>query len=82
LQCPEHGTYELSADGLHVNCSVHGTALEPRQPLRPSPDSRLGELMHQLREVRLVLSFLEDGLHGVVDLEIQEPQKAPPRAIP
>jgi hypothetical protein len=76
MECPEHGRFELSAGESQVACSVHGSAIAPRQPLRPSPDSRLGALLGGLTDVRLNLAFLEDGLHAVVEID-EAPADAP-----
>src|SRR5262249_13195354 len=67
--CPEGGQYELSPDGKTVTCSVHGSALAPRQPARPAENTGLGKLMEGLGDLTATLMFLEDGLHAVVTVE-------------
>jgi len=41
--CPDGGRYTLAEDGRSFSCSVHGSAIEPRQPERPVGPERLGE---------------------------------------
>jgi hypothetical protein len=64
--CPDGGRYAWSDDGKCVTCTVHGSASEPRQPAAPSPASDLGRLLGDLSDLKLTLTFLEDGLHAVV----------------
>ena len=66
--CPDGGQYAWSDDGKHVACSVHGSASEPRQPTAPSPGSDLGRLLSDFSDMKLTLTFLEDGLHAVVTI--------------
>ncbi len=66
--CPDGGRYAWSDDGKHVTCSVHGSASEPRQPAAPSPGSDLGRLLSDFSDMKLTLTFLEDGLHAVVTI--------------
>jgi hypothetical protein len=67
--CPEGGRYELTPDGKGAACSVHGTAAAPRQPPAPLDTSRLGRLLKNFGGMTLALTFLEDGLHAVVEIE-------------
>jgi hypothetical protein len=67
--CPDDGHYEVGADGHSISCSVHGSASEPRQGEAPAASSELGELMRQFSDMRITLTFLEDGLHAVATLE-------------
>ena len=64
--CPDGGRYAWSDDGQRVTCTVHGSASEPRQPAAPSPAGNLGRLLGDLSDLKLTLTFLEDGLHAVV----------------
>jgi hypothetical protein len=66
--CPDGGQYAWSADGKRVTCTVHGSAAEPRQPAAPSPASDLGRLLSDFADMKLTLTFLEDGLHAVVTI--------------
>src|SRR5262249_27790703 len=43
--CPEGGRYERSPDGKWVACSIHGTALEPRQRSAPTDEQPLAKLL-------------------------------------
>jgi hypothetical protein len=70
--CPEGGHYELAADGKAVTCSVHGSALVPRQLAAPADDSRLGRLLRGFGGLTVTFSFLKDGLHAVVTVERRE----------
>jgi hypothetical protein len=68
LYCPDGGKYELSPDGKHVTCSVHGSALNPRQPSAwagPQASSPL----YGTTGLAATLTFLEDGLHVVVTVQ-------------
>jgi hypothetical protein len=67
--CPEGGHYLLSPDGKKCQCSVHGTALRPKQPTRPSEHSKLGRLVNDFSDLKATLTFLKDGLHAVVTIE-------------
>jgi hypothetical protein len=66
--CPDGGQYAWSDDGKQVTCSVHGSASNPRQPAAPSPASDLGRLLSEFSDMTLTLTFLEDGLHAVVNI--------------
>ena len=67
--CPDGGKYEVSADGREVRCSLHGTAMQPRQLLAPSPGSPMGRVMKDFDGLTAELTFLEDGLHAVVTIK-------------
>lgn len=69
--CPEGGHYHVAADGSRVFCSHHGSVHDPQQKLRLSADSAFGQLIKQLHEITLTLTFLEDGLHAVVTIDRQ-----------
>jgi hypothetical protein len=64
--CPDGGTYVVSPDGKSVSCTVHGTALAPRQPSSPSPASAAGRAMRSLNDMTATLTFLPEGLRAVV----------------
>jgi hypothetical protein len=66
--CPEGGRYVWSPDGKTCSCSVHGSALEPRQGLTPSKHG-LHELLRDFRGLTTTFTFLEDGLHAVLNVE-------------
>ncbi len=65
--CPEGGHYER--DGTGMACSVHGTALAPRQAAAPAQDQSLGKLLGGFAGLEATLTFLEDGLHAVVKID-------------
>jgi hypothetical protein len=55
----------VSADGKSVECTVHGTAGRPRQPLAPAEE---GKMLYGAAGISASLTFLEDGLHAVVNV--------------
>ena len=59
----------VSPGGKEVTCSVHGSAMDPRQGRTPSDKSNLGKLLREFRDMTLALSFLEDGLRAVVTID-------------
>lgn len=67
--CPEGGQYERTADGRGMTCSVHGTALAPKQAAAPAQDQALGKLLSGFGGLEATLTFLEDGLHAVVKID-------------
>jgi hypothetical protein len=67
--CPEGGTYRLAPDGKTMTCSVHGSILEPRQPIAPSEQSTLGSLMRHFKGMTTALDLTADGLHAVMSIE-------------
>jgi hypothetical protein len=67
--CPDEGRYVVSPDGKMVTCSIHGSATSPRQLAAPSQQSNLGRLMRDFENMTLTLTFLEDGLHAVVNID-------------
>lgn len=67
-RCPCGGHYVRSKDGRIV-CSVHGNADHPQQP---APDAANGgslEMLNSFSEIRVLLTFLEDGLHAVLEID-------------
>ena len=69
FNCPEGGTYRVSADGRQVSCSVHGTAADPRQPSAPSEQSPAGRTIRRLTDLTAALTFTDDGLHAVLTIK-------------
>jgi hypothetical protein len=67
--CPEGGTYVLAADGKTMECNLHGSITEPRQHMAPAEASPLAKLLETLGDVTASLTFLDDGLHAVVEIE-------------
>jgi hypothetical protein len=67
--CPEGGKYLLSPDGKVCQCSVHGSALAPRQSARPNKDGPLGKLVEEFAGMTATLTFTQDGLYAVVTID-------------
>ncbi|MCY2989735.1 MAG: DUF1559 domain-containing protein [Planctomycetota bacterium] len=72
--CPDGGQYQLSTDGKSVTCTLHGTALAPRQQSAPAANSELGRLLRNFADMTLTLTFLKDGLHAVATID-RQPRK-------
>jgi hypothetical protein len=68
--CPEGGHYLLNPDGraMAMTCSVHGSALAPRQPATAG-NSSLNQQLERFGGMTATLNFLEDGLRAVVIIE-------------
>jgi hypothetical protein len=67
-RCPCDGRYTRTKDGKVV-CDVHGNADHPQQP---APDTGNGgslEMLNSFGEIRVLLTFLEDGLHAVLEVD-------------
>jgi prepilin-type processing-associated H-X9-DG protein len=67
--CPEGGMYVPSADGKSMECTMHGSMKSAHQGLIPAESSALGRLLQNFAGMTASLTFLEDGLHAVVDIE-------------
>lgn len=67
--CPEGGNFELTPDGKSIACSVHGSALAPRQQAGPSDKSTTARALNSFAGMTVTFSFLEDGLHAVVTVD-------------
>ena len=67
--CPEGGRYLLSPDGRTFECTVHGSAKSPRQPLAPVETNDLGKLMRELTGLTAALTFMPEGLRAVVTID-------------
>jgi hypothetical protein len=67
--CPEHGKYEVGPDGKSVSCSIHGTVLAPKQPPAQTESSAPNKLLRDFKDLAVSLTFLEDGLHAVMQIE-------------
>jgi hypothetical protein len=67
--CPEHGIYETAPDGKSVSCSLHGTATAPKQPPAQTENSAPNKLLRDFKDLSVSLTFLEDGLHAVLQIE-------------
>jgi hypothetical protein len=52
-----------------MTCSVHGSALAPRQLAVPAEQGSSWKLLHRFGGMTALLTFLEDGLHAVVTID-------------
>jgi hypothetical protein len=66
---PRSGHYLLTADGKAMTCSLHGSALAPRQRVASAEQGTAGKLLHRFGGMTATLTFLEDGLHAVVAID-------------
>jgi hypothetical protein len=72
---PDGGRYQLSKDRRSITHSSYGNAMLPHQ--KAAPDDN-GELMKAVREfsgLTAELTFLDDGLHGVITVDRKAPTK-------
>ena len=60
---------DIAPGGKAVTCSVHGSALAPRQASAPAQDQSLGKLLSRFAGLEATPTFLEDGLHAVVTID-------------
>ena len=67
-RCPCGGQYVRTADGRMV-CDVHGDADHPQQPAPNAPNGGSLEMLNSFSEIRVALTFLEDGLHAVLEID-------------
>jgi hypothetical protein len=67
-RCPSHGHYVLDSDTGEVQCDLHGHAAHPKQP-PPNGKGQIANFAESLRDVRMELTFLKDGLHAVVTVK-------------
>lgn len=68
IACPCSGRYMRIEDG-RVVCDAHCNADHPRQP---APDAGNGgslEILNSFSEIRVLLTFPEDGLHAVLEVD-------------
>src|SRR5262249_17732292 len=70
--CPEGGRYLPSPDGKTIECSAHGSAGSPRQPISPVEANALGKLMRDFTDLTATLTFLPEGLRAVVTIYWRE----------
>jgi hypothetical protein len=67
--CPEGGHYVLSPDGKALTCSVHGSALLPKQPSAPAAESALGKHIEHFGGLTATLTLSKEGLRAVLIVE-------------
>ncbi|MFO0975817.1 MAG: DUF1559 domain-containing protein [Planctomycetaceae bacterium] len=66
--CPCGGDYELDEHG-RMTCTVHRDASHPIQPGPDSANAASQEMLDSFRAIQIRLSFLEDGLHAVLEID-------------
>lgn len=71
--CPCGGHYELDEHG-QMTCSVHGNAEKPKQPGPHADNAASRKMLDSFREINVRLSFLEDGLHAVLEIDRTPPK--------
>jgi hypothetical protein len=76
---PGGGEYALATDGRTMEHTVYGSQLQPRQPEQPGPNSETAQAIGALGGVAVSLTFLEDGLHAVLEINRQPHQGAAPQ---
>ena len=67
-RCPCGGHYVRTKDGKVV-CDVHGNADHPQQPVPDAENGGAVEMLNSFSEIRVLLTFLEDGLHAVLEID-------------
>ena len=72
--CPAGGQYLLGAD-RQCACSIHGTAGHPTQPSSEETTGVAQKVLTSFDEARIMLTFLEDGLHAVLEIDRPVPPK-------
>lgn len=69
-RCPCGGHYVRTPEG-RIMCSVHGDADHPQQPVPDAPNGGSLQMLNSFSEIRVLLTFLEDGLHAVLEIDRQ-----------
>ncbi|MEZ6064198.1 MAG: hypothetical protein R3B90_00485 [Planctomycetaceae bacterium] len=67
--CPDGGDYVLADDGLSMVSTLHGTPLLARQGAAPPEGVATTRLLSDFREVTATLTFEDDGLRAVLEIE-------------
>lgn len=67
-RCPCGGHYVRTKEG-RVVCEVHGNADLPQQPAPDADNGGSLEMLNSFSEIRVLLTFLEDGLHAVLEID-------------
>jgi len=68
-RCPCGGHYYIRTQDGRIVCSVHGDANHPQQPVPDAPNGGSLEMLNSFSEIRVLLTFLEDGLHAVLEID-------------
>ncbi|MFN7731072.1 MAG: DUF1559 domain-containing protein [Pirellula sp.] len=69
--CPAGGEYHFHEGSHRVDCSVHGTGMKPKQPIAPDVSTPVGQLLNQLHDLHMELTFMEEGLKAVATIELK-----------
>ncbi len=69
--CPSGGryVYEINASEPTVKCTLHGSVLEPRQPLAPPEASNAAKLSAELGEIEASVKLTPEGLRAVLTIQ-------------
>ncbi|MDA8100759.1 MAG: hypothetical protein M0042_14175 [Nitrospiraceae bacterium] len=67
--CPSGGTYRLDPVVNRVECSLHGKAYRPKQPLKGRDDAQILRLVNSIRKINARLAFTPEGLMTTVELQ-------------
>lgn len=70
--CPAGGEY-VPGQGQTCSCSIHGTAAHPVQPSFHETTGVAQKFLSSFTDARVMLTFLEDGLHAVVEIDRAKP---------
>jgi hypothetical protein len=71
--CPAGGEY-IPGQGQTCSCSLHGTAAHPVQPSFHETTGVAQKFLSSFTDARIMLTFLEDGLHAVVEIDRAKPE--------
>jgi len=70
--CPSGGRYLIDDKTGLVQCSLHGTAWQPKQPAASDKSSKTMTLVNSLQRVNARLAFTPEGLMTTVDIRRKE----------
>jgi hypothetical protein len=65
---PDGGRYQLSKDRRSITHSAYGSATLPHQKSAPDDNGELMTAIRQFSGLTAELTFLDDGLHGVITI--------------
>lgn len=72
--CPDGGHYHFLPDGSRVECTTHGSPLNPKQRHVPDEDSPVARFAQQLQELNISVNFQEAGMRALVTIDRRVPQ--------
>lgn len=70
--CPSGGRYLFDDKAGLVQCSLHGTVWQPKQPATSDKSSKTMTLVNRLQRVNARLAFTPEGLMTTVDIKRKE----------